>query len=111
MKIRFLSLSAALLACLFAAFSARAELLLYDGFAIETDGQSRTPYLSSSDTHKLQGNNAKGAAWTTGLSSSYPWSESSATVFTFRKNGMSLPECFANGTGDQFTKRGGSAGY
>ena len=111
MKIRFLSLSAALLACLFAAFSARAELLLYDGFATATDSQSRTPYLNTSDTHKLQGNNAKGAAWTTGLSSSYPWSESSATVFTFWKNGMSLPAAFANAAGDQFAARGGSAGY
>ena len=111
MKIRFLSLSAALLACLFAAFSARAELLLYDGFATATDSQSRTPYLNTSDTHKLQSNNAKGAAWTTGLSSSYPWSESSGTVFTFRSNGLSLPAAFANAAGDQFAARGGSAGY
>ena len=91
--------------------TARADLLLYDGFATTTDSQSRTPYLSDSDTHKLQSNNAKGAAWTTGLSSSYPWSEISAVVFTFRNNGLSLPAVFADGTGDQFTARGGSVGW
>ena len=111
MKRSYSILPAAFLACLFAAFSARAELLLYDGFATATDSQSRTPYLNTSDTHKFQSNNAKGAAWTTGLSSSYPWSESSGTVFTFRSNGLSLPAAFANAAGDQFAARGGSAGY
>ena len=91
--------------------SARAELLLYDGFATETDAQSRTPYLSSSDTHKLQSDNAKGEAWTTGVSKNYPWSDSSAVVFTFRNNGLSLPSIFAEGTGEQFSKRGGSVGW
>lgn len=90
---------------------ARADLLLYDGFATTTDSQSRTPYLSDSDTHKLQSNNAKGAAWTTGVTNNYPWSEISAVVFTFRNNGLSLPAVFADGTGDQFTARGGSVGW
>lgn len=91
--------------------TARADLLLYDGFATATDAQSRTPYLSTSDTHKLTDANAKGAAWTTGLSSSDPWSDASAVVFTFRNNGLSLPDAFADGTGDQFTARGGSVGW
>ena len=91
--------------------TARADLLLYDGFATATDAQGRTPYLSTSDTHKLQSDNAKGAAWTTGLSSSYPWSDASAVVFTFRNNGLSLPDAFADGTGGQFTARGGSVGW
>ena len=96
----------ALLALVLAAPSARAELLLYDGFATATDAQSRTPYLSSADTHKLQSDNAKGEAWTTGVSKNYPWSETSAVVFTFRNEGLSLPADFADGTGDQFTARG-----
>lgn len=91
--------------------TARADLLLYDGFATATDAQSLTPYLNTSDTHKLQSDNAKGAAWTTGLSSSYPWSDASAVVFTFRNNGLFLPGAFADGTGDQFTARGGSVGW
>ena len=93
------------------ALVARADLLLYDGFATATDGQSRTPYLSTSDTHKLQSDNAKGHAWTTGVTNTYPWSETSAVVFTFPNNGLSLPAAFAEGTGDQFTKRGGSVGW
>lgn len=91
--------------------TACADLLLYDGFATATDSQNRTPYLNTSDTHKLQSDNAKGAAWTTGLLSSYPWSDNSAVVFTFRNNGLSLPDAFADGTGDQFTVRGGSVGW
>ena len=93
------------------ALVARADLLLYDGFATATDGQDRTPYLNTSDTHKLQSDNAKGEAWTTGVSKNYPWSDTSAVVFTFRNNGLSLPDAFAEGTGDQFSARGGSLGY
>lgn len=93
------------------AFTAQAELLLYDGFATATDGQSRTPYMSSSDTHKLQSDNAKGEAWTTGVSKNYPWSEQSGVVFTFRNEGLSLPADFTKGTGEQFSARGGSLGY
>ena len=100
-----------LLAIVIAVPSARADLLLYDGFATETDEQSRTPYLSSADTHALQGDNAKGEAWTMGVSKNYPWSDTSAVVFTFRNNGLSLPDAFAEGTGDQFSARGGSLGY
>ena len=93
------------------AHPARAELLLYDGFATVTDAQNRTPYLNTEDTHKLQSNNAKGHAWTTGVTNTYPWSETSAVVFTFRNNGLSLPAAFADGTGDQFAARGGSVGW
>ena len=92
-------------------FTARAELLLYDGFATETDAQNRTPYLNTADKHELQSDNAKGEAWTVGVTNKYPWSEISGTVFTFRNNGLSLPSAFAEGTGDQFTKRGGSVGW
>ena len=90
------------------AFTARADLLLYDGFATATDSQNRTPYLNTSDTHKLQSDNAKGEAWTTGVSKDYPWSDTSAVVFTFRNEGLSLPADF---TGEQFSARGGSVGY
>ena len=100
-----------LVAALFACATAQADLLLYDGFATATDAQSRTPYLSSADTHKLQSDNAKGHAWTTGVTNTYPWSETSAVVFTFPNNGLSLPAVFADGTGDQFTARGGSVGW
>lgn len=93
------------------AFTAQADLLLYDGFATATDEQSRTPYLNTSDTHKLQSDNAKGEAWTTGVSKDYPWSDTSAVVFTFRNAGLALPADFAEGAGDQFRKRGGSVGY
>ena len=93
------------------ALVARADLLLYDGFATETDEQSRTPYLSSADTHALQGDNAKGEAWTMGVSKNYPWSEQSGAIFTFRNAGLALPATFAEGTGDQFSARGGSFGY
>ena len=95
----------------FVASTARADLLLYDGFATVADEQGRTPYMSSSDTHKLQSDNAKGEAWTTGVSKNYPWSDASGVVFTFRNNGLSLPDAFADGTGDQFTARGGSVGW
>ena len=107
----FPAIVAAVSLCTLAMFTARADLLLYDGFATATDAQSRTPYLSSADTHKLQSDNAKGEAWTTGVSKNYPWSETSAVVFTFRNEGLSLPADFADGTGDQFTARGGSVGW
>ncbi len=108
--------AAAMVASVFAfAFAAprtaSANLLLYDGFATVTDSANRTPYLNTSDTHKLQSDNAKGHAWTTGVTNTYPWSETSAVVFTFRNNGLSLPSAFADGTGDQFTARGGSVGW
>ena len=93
------------------ALSARADLLLYDGFATATDEQNRTPYLSTADTHKLTDANAKGAAWTTGLDSSKPWRTGSSVIYTFRSKGLSLPAAFADGIGDQFTARGGGAGY
>lgn len=89
----------------------RADLLLYDGFATATDAQSRTPYLNTSDTHKLTDANAKGAAWTTGLDSSKPWRTGSSVIYTFRRKGLSLPAVFADGIGDQFKERGGGAGY
>ena len=111
LKSRFLRGVFPFVAALFACATAQADLLLYDGFATATDGQSRTPYLSTSDTHKLQSDNAKGEAWTTGGSKNDPWSEISAVVFTFRNNGLSLPAVFADGTGDQFTARGGSVGW
>ena len=99
--------------CALAALSARAELLLYDGFATATDTQNRQPYLSSKDSHPLDatGKNNTAAAWTTGLSTNSPWSASSAVVFTFPNNGLALPAAFAEGTGDQFEARGGGAGY
>ena len=99
--------------CACAALSARAELLLYDGFATATDAQNRTPYLSTKDSHPLDatGKNNAAEAWTTGLSKDDPWSASSAVVFTFPANGLSLPAAFAEGTGDQFSARGGSVGY
>ena len=106
-----LAIVAAVSLCTLAVFPARADLLLYDGFATTTDSKSRTPYLSDSDTHKLQGDNAKGEAWTTGVTNNYPWSEIFAVVFTFRNNGLPLPDAFADGTGDQFTARGGSVGW
>ena len=91
--------------------SARGELLLYDGFATTTDSQNRDPYLSTSDSHKLTDANAKSTAWTTGLESSKPWRTGSSVLYTFRNKGLSLPAAFADGIGDQFTARGGGAGY
>ena len=91
--------------------TARAELLLYDGFATETDDQNRAAYSTAADKCKLQSNNAKSVAWTTGLSASNPWSDLSAAVYTFPNNGLSLPAAFTGGTGDPFTARGGSAGW
>jgi len=93
------------------ALPAGADLLLYDGFATVTDTQGRTPYLSTSDSHKLTDANAKSAAWTTGLDSSKPWRTGSSVLYTFRNKGLSLPAAFADGIGDQFTARGGGAGY
>ena len=101
----------ALIVCTFVASTARATLLLYDGFATNTDSQARAPYSTADDKCKLQSNNAKSVAWTTGLSAFNPWSETSGVVFSFPNNGLSLPAAFANGTGDQFTARGGSAGW
>ena len=100
-----------LVATLLACATAQAELLLYDGFATETDDQNRAAYSTAADKCKLQSNNAKSVAWTTGLSASNPWSDSSAAVYTFPNNGLSLPAAFTGGTGDQFTARGGSAGW
>ena len=111
MKMRFLSLPAALFACLFATSTAQADLLLYDGFATATDGQGRAAYSTAADTCKLQSNNAKSVAWTTGLSADSPWSETSAAVFTFPNKGLTIPAAVADGTGDQFEARGGGAGY
>ena len=93
--------------------SASATLLLYDGFATATDSQNRPAYLSSSSSHTLDatGKNNTAAAWTTGIDTNKPWSASSAAVFTFPNNGLALPAAFADGIGDQFTARGGSAGY
>ncbi len=91
--------------------TASANLLLYDGFATATDVQNRAAYSTASDKCKLQSNNAKSVAWTTGLSASNPWSEGSGVVFSFPNNGLPLPAIFADGTGDQFTARGGSAGW
>ena len=93
------------------AFTAQADLLLYDGFATVTDSQNRDPYLSTSDSHKLTDANAKASAWTTGLDSSKPWRTGSSVLYTFRNKGLSLPAAFADGIGDQFTARGGGAGY
>lgn len=113
MKYMRYSILPAVLAAGFAAFTARAELLLYDGFATNADLQARAPYLSSKVSHPLDatGNNNTGAAWTTGLSTNSPWSASSGVVFTFPNNGLSLPAVFAEGIGDQFRARGGSVGY
>ena len=96
------------LLCALAFSSARADLLLYDGFATATDAQSRTAYSTSQV--KL-GNDNSGVAWTTGLSSNNKWSDTSGVVYTFPNDGLSLPMAFAEGMGDQFTARGGSAGY
>ncbi len=97
--------------CALAALSARAELLLYEGFATVTDAQNRAAYSTAADKCKLQSDNAKSVAWTTGLSASNPWSETSAVVFSFPNNGLPLPDAFAARTGDPFTARGGSAGW
>ena len=93
------------------AFTAQADLLLYDGFATTTDSQNRAAYQTSEERMSLQGDNAKSTAYTTGLSSDKPWSETSTVVYTFKNKGLSLPTAFADGTGDQFTARGGGAGY
>ena len=98
-----------LLAC--AALSARAELLFYDGFATTTDSQNRTPYQSSAATHALKDANAKSTAWTTGYVENSTWATGTGTIFTFKDLGLSLPTAFAEGTGDPFSARGGSAGY
>ena len=91
--------------------SARAELLLYDGFATATDSQSRGAYSTADNNCKLQSNNAKSVAWTTGLSAASPWSEQSGVVYSFPNKGLALPAAFADGIGDQFEARGGSAGF
>ena len=106
--IKLLGLFAVLMASV-SVFTARAELLLYDGFATETDAQNRAAY--STGNCSLQSGNAQSVAWTTGLSASKPWSESSVAVYTFSDNGLSLPAAFTKETGDQFTARGGSAGW
>ena len=101
----------ALLASILLAPSARATLLVYDGFATETDSQNRTPYQSSANKVALTKPNSTAAAWTTGLDSSHAWSQSSSAVYSFPNNGLSLPDSFADVAGDQFSARGGSAGY
>lgn len=106
-----LAIVAAVSLCTLAVFPARADLLLYDGFATATDGQSRAAYQTSEERMSLQGDNAKSTAFTTGLSSDKPWSDTSTVVYTFKSKGLSLPTAFAYGTGDQFTARGGGAGY
>lgn len=106
-----LAIVAAVSLCTLAVFPARADLLLYDGFATATDGQSRAAYQTSEERMSLQGDNAKSTAFTTGLSSDKPWSDTSTVVYTFKSKGLSLPTAFADGTGDQFTARGGGAGY
>ena len=93
------------------AFTAQANLLLYDGFATTTDSQSRQAYSTAANSCKLQDANAKSVASTTGLSSSSPWSQASGVVFSFPNKGLALPTAFADGTGDQFEARGGGAGY
>lgn len=93
------------------AFTAQADLLLYDGFATETDGQNRTPYLSTSATHALKDANATSDAWTTGFVSSKKWLNTSSVLYSFYNKGLSLPADFEDGIGDQFTARGGSAGF
>ena len=111
LKLRFARGVVPLVATLLACATAQAELLLYDGFATETDDQNRAAYSTAADKCKLQSNNAKSVAWTTGLSASNPWSDTSGAVFSFPNNGLSLPAAFTGGTGDQFTARGGSAGW
>ena len=111
LKSRFARGVVPLVATLLACATSQAELLLYDGFATATDDQNRAAYSTAADKCKLQSNNAKSVAWTTGLSASNPWSDSSAAVYTFPNNGLSLPAAFTGGTGDQFTARGGSAGW
>ncbi len=91
--------------------TASANLLLYEGFATVTDGQGRTPYLSSSATHALKDANATSDAWTTGFASSKKWLNTSGVLYSFYNKGLSLPFDFSDGTGDQFTARGGSAGF
>lgn len=112
-NMRYSILPAALFACAFAASSANADLLLYDGFATETDGQNRLAYLSTLEDHPLQHGtgNGKSLAWTTGFGANDWWSDTSAVVNSFPNKGLSLPDIFANGTGDQFAARGGGAGY
>ena len=105
------ALIAAVVFCVFAAPSALADLLLYDGFATVTDGQSRQAYSTAANECKLQSDNAKSTAWTMGLLSTKPWSDTSGVVYSFPNKGLSLPAAFANGTGDQFEARGGGAGY
>ena len=100
-----------MLAAVFAAHTASAELLLYDGFATVKDSQNRAPYKSTNASHALQGDNAASTAWTTGVEAGKPWNATSAVVFSFPNKGLSLPADFASGTGDQFTARGGSAGF
>ena len=107
----FSTLIATVLLCTLAVFTVRADLLLYDGFATTTDGDSRAAYSTAADACKLQSNNAKSTAWTTGLAEDKPWSDTSAVVYTFPNNGLSFPASFADGAGAQFTARGGSAGY
>ena len=111
LKSRFARGVLPLVAALFACATSQAELLLYDGFATATDAQNRAAYSTAADKCKLQSTNAKSVAWTMGLSASNPWSDSSAAVYTFPNNGLSLPAAFTGGTGDQFTARGGSAGW
>ena len=52
----------ALVACTLAVPSARATLLLYDGFATATDDQSRPAYSTAANECKLQSDNAKSTA-------------------------------------------------
>ena len=106
-----LAIVAAVSLCTLAVFTVRADLLLYDGFATTTDSQNRQAYSTAANSCKLASDNAKSTAWTTGLSASSPWSETSAVVFTFPSKGLALPAAFADGTGDQFEARGGGAGY
>ena len=97
--------------CASAVFTARADLLLYDGFATVTDSQNRTPYLSTSASHALKDANATSDAWTIGFVSSKKWLNTSGVLYSFYNKGLSLPSDFADGTGVQFTARGGSAGF
>ena len=105
------SILAGISAIVLSAATVRGELLLYDGFATATDAQNRAAYSTAAAACKLTSNNANSSAWTTGLSASDGWSTTSETVYTFPYNGLALPDAFANGTGDQFTARGGSMGY
>ena len=111
LKSRFVRGVFPLVTALFACATSQAELLLYDGFATATDGQNRAAYQTSEERMSLQGDNATSTAFTTGLSSDKPWSETSTVVYTFKNKGLSLPTAFADGTGDQFTARGGGAGF